>query len=156
MMEVNSVTICDKVAVMNDGYIHQIEKPFNLMNKPSTLFVSTFILGNNVLDISYKDGLILSLLGNIKVSDFPEKASTKYLSISPKFISIDKSSEGRFIVISKEFLGDFYMYKVLLNDLSIRVSADIKNNLEVGDKCNLKLIKNGVFFLYPGGFKNII
>ena len=36
------------------------------------------------------------------------------MSISPKFISIKRSESGDAIVISKEFLGEFLIYKVLL------------------------------------------
>ena len=38
-----AMSICDKVAVMHEGKIHQIDTPVNLINNPKTLFVSSFI-----------------------------------------------------------------------------------------------------------------
>ena len=47
-----SISMSDRVAVMNEGKVHQIDTPINLLQKPKTLFVSSFILGNNI-PVSY-------------------------------------------------------------------------------------------------------
>ena len=151
-----AMAICDKVAVMNNGLIHQVDEPSKLINSPKTLFVSTFILGNNVLNINISEGVINTVLGSIKPSNLKENLSIKYLSISPKSISIEKSNNGKGTVIAKEYLGEYFIYKVLVEDVSIRVRTCLDNNIDIGDKCKLKLIKNMEYFLFPGGFKNKI
>ncbi len=145
-----AMAICDKVAVMNDGHIHQIDKPSELINNPKTLFVSSFILGNNILEINYSCETIKTVLGSINLQ---ENLNVKYLSISPKSISIEKSLNGNGTIISKEYLGEYFIYKVLLEDTYIRVRTCLKNNIEIGEKCNLCLIKGMEYFLFPGGFK---
>jgi iron(III) transport system ATP-binding protein len=75
------------------------------------------------------------------------------MSISPKFISIKRSESGNAIVISKEFLGDFLIYKVSINEEILRVRTNINNQLNNGDKCFLSINKNGYYFLYPGAQK---
>ncbi len=75
------------------------------------------------------------------------------MSISPKFISIKKSESGNAIVISKEFLGEFLIYKVSINEDILRVRTNINNQLNNGDKCSLTVNKNGYYFLYPGAQK---
>ena len=75
------------------------------------------------------------------------------MSISPKFISIKRSESGNAIVISKEFLGDFFIYKVSINEEILRVRTNINNQLNNGDKCSLSINKNGYYFLYPGAQK---
>jgi len=151
-----AMAICDKVAVMNDGHIHQIAEPSELINNPKTLFVSSFILGNNVLKINFSGGIINTVLGSITNINFQENYDIKYLSISPKSISIEKSLRGKGTVIAKEYLGEYFIYKVLIGDINIRVRAHLTNNIEIGEKCNLNLIKNMQYFLFPGGFKNKI
>ena len=75
------------------------------------------------------------------------------MSISPKFISIKKSNNGNASVISKEFLGEFLIYKVCINDETLRVRTNINNNLYIGDKCKITLNKESFYFLYPGARK---
>ena len=47
-----AMSICNKVAVMNEGKIHQIDTPMKLLENPKTIFVSSFILGNNILKLT--------------------------------------------------------------------------------------------------------
>ena len=145
-----AMSICDKVAVMNEGKIHQIDKPINLLNNPNTIFVSSFILGNNILKIEKKGDALVSCLGSINRSGLD---NIKSMSISPKFISIKKSDSGNATVISKEFLGEFFVYKVTINDDILRVKTNINNLLNNGDKCFLSINKNSYYFLYPGAKK---
>jgi len=80
----------------------------------------------------------------------------KSMSISPKFISIKRSESGDAIVISKEFLGEFLIYKVSINGNILRVRTDINNLLNNGDKCSLSINTNSYYFLYPGAYKEYI
>ena len=148
-----AMAICNKVAVMNEGEIHQIDTPINLLNNPKTIFVSSFILGNNILNLQKNGNTYMSCLGEINSSDLLNNSTIKSMSISPKFISIKRSESGNAIVISKEFLGDFLIYKVSINEEILRVRTNINNQLNNGDKCFLSINKNGYYFLYPGAQK---
>jgi len=148
-----AMSICDKVAVMNEGKIHQIDTPINLLNNPKTLFVSSFILGNNIISLQKNGNSYMSCLGEIKSSGVLQNANIKSMSISPKFISIKRSESGNANVISKEFLGEFLIYKVTINGNILRVRTDINNLLNNGEKCSLSINKNSYYFLYPGAHK---
>ena len=148
-----AMSICDKVAVMKEGKIHQIDKPINLLENPKTLFVSNFILGNNILNIKKEDNSYLSCLGKINTSDLVANKNLEFLSISPKFISINRSSNGNAVVISKEFLGEYFIYKVSINGENLRVRTNINNILNIGDKCTLTTSEDSLVYLYPGGYK---
>ena len=71
------------------------------------------------------------------------------MSLSPKFVSIKRSESGNATVISKEFLGEYLIYKVSINDEILRVRTDIDNQLKNGEKCSLTINKNSYYFLYP-------
>ena len=148
-----AMSICDKVAVMNEGKIHQIDTPINLLNNPKTLFVSSFILGNNILNLKRNGESYISCLGEIDCSGLKNNTNIKSMSISPKFISIKKSKSGNAIVISKEFLGEFLIYKVSINENILRVRTNINNLLNKGDKCFLSISQNSYYFLFPGAHK---
>ncbi len=151
-----AMAICDKVAVMNEGEIHQIDKPINLIENPKTLFVSSFILGNNILDIEKNGVSFCSCLGKIDNYDLPKDAVFKFMSISPKFISIERSKYGNATIISKEFLGEYLIYKVSINKHTLRVRTNINNLINIGEKCSLSINKDSYFFLYPGAYKIFI
>ncbi len=151
-----AMAICDKVAVMNDGFIHQYDTPIGLINNPKTLFVSRFILGNNTLKIKVKDRCLNTSLGKFELSNYPKNKEINFLSISPKSISIKKSINGNAKVIAKEFLGDFYIYKVLIGNDELRVRTSFNNKFSIGEKCDVHPIKDNEFFIYPGSYKNKI
>ena len=148
-----AMSICDKVAVMNEGKIHQIDTPINLINNPKTIFVSSFILGNNILNLTKNGNSYMSCLGELNSSGLLNNKNIKSISISPKFISIERSKSGNAIVLSKEFLGEFLIYKVSINENILRVRTNINNLLNNGDKCSLSINKNSYYFLYPGAHK---
>ena len=149
-----AMAICDRVAVMNEGLIHQNESPSYLLKNPKTLFVSSFILGNNILKIKFIGNKPFTCLGEIK--SFKSKfLETKFLSISPRFISIKKLKDGKGIVIAKEFLGEFYIYKISIDSEILRVRSNLNMILKIGDKCNLNIINDSYSFLFPGGYKCI-
>ena len=145
-----AMSICDKVAVMSQGQIHQIDTPINLLKNPKTLFVSSFILGNNVLSLKKEGNSYFSCLGILDKSNLSSKLNAKFISISPKFVSITKSNNGSAIVVSKEFLGEYFMYKVSINGEKLRVRTDINKVLNIGDKCSIAMSKKSFYFLFPG------
>ncbi len=149
-----AMAICDKVAVMNDGYIHQVDTPSELINHPKSLFVSSFILGNNILKIKSEGNNIYSSIGNIKINNISNHKKINYLSIPTKSIRLIKSKSGKSIVLSKEFLGEFYIYKIAVGNDQIRVRTEISNNFNIGERCSIELVKNSDFFIFPGGYKN--
>ena len=148
-----AMSICDKVAVMNEGKIHQIDTPINLLNNPKTIFVSSFILGNNIINLKKNGNSYMSCLGEINSSGFLKNTNFENMSISPKFISIKRSESGVAKVISKEFFGEFLIYKVTINGNILRVRTDIDNLLNNGEKCTLSINKDSYYFLYPGAHK---
>ena len=150
-----AMSICDKVAVMNEGEIHQIDTPIKLLENPKTLFVSSFILGNNILKLNKDANSHSCCLGKIN-SPLIDNKNIKFISISPKFISIEKSIDGDAKIVSKEFLGEFFIYKISLKDEILRVRSNINNNLNIGDNCFLSIDKDSFCFVYPGAHKIFI
>jgi iron(III) transport system ATP-binding protein len=65
-----AMSICDKVAVMNEGKIHQVDSPIKLLEKPKTIFVSSFILGNNILKLTKEDNSYSCCMGEINTTSF--------------------------------------------------------------------------------------
>ncbi len=151
-----AMAICDKVAVMNEGQIHQLDNPHQIINNPKSLFVSSFILGNNILRLSFDKNKLKSSIGIIEVENLLINTKIEFLSVSPKSFSLNESINGKAKVIAKEFLGEFYIYKVQVSDITLRVRTNINQNIKIGKKCEISLIKGSEVFIFPGGYKRII
>ena len=151
-----AISICDKVAVMNEGKIHQIDSPIKLLEKPRTLFVSSFILGNNILNLRKDENSYSCCLGKINNSSLKDAINIKYISISPKFITIKKSNVGEAIIVSKEFFGEYFVYKISLKGETLRVRTNINKSFKIGDNCSLSFAKDIFCFLYPETMKIFI
>jgi len=148
-----AISICDKVAVMNKGEIHQIDSPLKLLENPKTIFVSSFILGNNILNLKKGENSYSCCLGELDSPFFKGKNIFKFVSISPKFIFIQKSNDGEAIIVSKEFMGDYFIYKISLKGETFRVRTNINKSFNIGDNCFLSIAKDSFIFLYPGAYK---
>ena len=148
-----AMSICDKVAVMNKGKIHQVDYPIKLLENPKTLFVSNFILGNNILKLKKIGHKYYSCLGEIKNSFLKAIKNNEFMSISPKFISIKKSKDGDASIVSKEFLGEYFIYKLSINGETLRVRTNINNVFNIGEKCILRIRKKSFLYLYPEAYK---
>ena len=148
-----AMSICDKVAVMNEGVIHQIDTPINILENPKTIFVSSFILGNNILKFNKIDNSFFTCLGEVCSSKLIDNPDIKYMSIAPKFLSINAATNGNAVIVSREFLGDYFVYKVSINGETLRVKTDINNLLNINEKCSIRIKLNSYYFLYPGAHK---
>ncbi|MDC3029303.1 ABC transporter ATP-binding protein, partial [Prochlorococcus sp. AH-716-P20] len=148
-----AMSICDKVAVMNEGKIHQIDTPIKLLEKPKSIFVSSFLLGNNILNLKKEGNSFFCCIGKINTSSLVGKNNFKFISIPPKFISIKSSEDGDAKIVSKEFMGEYFIYKLSLKKEILRVRTNIKYNLNIGDNCFLSINKDCFCFLYPGAHK---
>ena len=151
-----AMSICDKVAVMNEGKIHQVDSPIKLLENPKTIFVSSFILGNNILKLKKEENSYSCCIGEINTSFFVGNNNIKFISIPQKFISIKSSADGDAKIVSKEFMGEYFIYKLSLKEEILRVRTNINDDLNVGDNCFLSIDKDCSCFLYPGAHKIFI
>ncbi len=149
----DAMSICDKVAVMNEGIIHQIDSPIKLLEKPKTIFVSSFLLGNNILNLKKEGNSFSCCIGEINTSSLVGKNNIKFISIPPKFISIKGSIDGDAKIVSKEFMGEYFIYKLSLKKETLRVRTNTNDDLNVGDNCFLSIVKGCFCYLYPGAHK---
>ena len=151
-----AMAICDKVAVMNEGQIHQLDEPSQIINNPKSLFVSSFILGNNIIKLSKEKNNLRSVIGNININNLPQNEKIKFLSISPSSLELKESMSGKCKIIAREFLGEHYIYKVCISNVNLRVRTSLSQNIKIGKKCDLSFKSGSQVFLYPGGHKRKI
>ena len=109
-----ALAVSDRIAVMNGGVIQQIDTPKNVYQRPSNIFVSTFIGLSNIMDgrIEARDGQTLLHIGDYSVpmenlSRSAQDGQAVKVSIRPEefIISLEDSGGIPAVVRSSVFLG---------------------------------------------------
>jgi iron(III) transport system ATP-binding protein len=119
-------TICDRVAVMNDGVVQQVGTPMELYDRPRNLFVAGFLGTANILEGQVRgegpDWVFETAGGAVAIPPgFDAQAGAK-LVFRPQNVELARPSEppraGRArlhgTVKGWEFLGGFVRYAVTL------------------------------------------
>ena len=118
-----ALTLCDRIAVMDQGVIQQIGSPVELFDHPANRFVAQFVGSVNLYEGEFRDGKFLSpALGivTLPASMASDARSAGHLAFRPHAVRFNEASaaeglqlEGR--VTGAEFLGEFMRYEIRVN-----------------------------------------
>ena len=139
-----AMSLGDRIVVMKDGEIQQIDTPTNIYNDPTNLFVAEFI-GSPRINVIRKKDLYDWL---IKSDNYNSK---NIYAIRPEDIKIektDKNSLGK--IVLREILGKEVRYHVQLKNEKIIVCdiiSNYKNLLNENDYVNCS-IKNDKLYIF--------
>lgn len=110
-----ALAISDRIAVMHNGVIQQIDRPKNIYQRPANIFVSSFIGLSNILEarlVRPKDGSVLVAFNNDyqvvmeNISEAVADGQTVLVSVRPEEFRINTNGEGLPAIIkSSVFLG---------------------------------------------------
>ena len=146
-----AMAVSDRIAVMNSGVIQQIGKPKDLYQRPSNLFVATFIGRTNVLDkrLTEIDGrLAVDFDGYLVPMDNLTKEAHSGQSVKAsvrpeEFVIVDKQQPGiEGVVEFSTFLGLNTHYLVRLKSgerVEIIQESKIEDILEKGSTVHLSV-----------------
>ncbi|MGF6907384.1 ABC transporter ATP-binding protein [Fusobacterium sp. PH5-44] len=154
--QVEAMTMGDRICVLKDGKIMQVDTPLNLYNYPDNKFVAGFI-GSPMMN--FIDGLIIKSNEKylIKIRDltmeFPKNKYeiVKYLEgkeitlgIRPEHISIGESNDLNTVDVAinmKELMGNEEIIYFNLNDVQMiaRLELDEENTLKLGKMSSIIL-----------------
>jgi iron(III) transport system ATP-binding protein len=119
-----AMTICDRIAVMDQGVIQQIGTPLELYDHPVNRFVAQFVGSVNLYEGEFRDGRFVSpALGDVALpaSMASGARSAAHLAFRPHAVRFNESFpaeglqlEGR--VAGAEFLGEFMRYEIRVNE----------------------------------------
>jgi multiple sugar transport system ATP-binding protein len=123
--QVEAMTMGDRVAVLKDGLLQQVDTPLNLYEKPGNAFVAGFIgsPAMNLLKVAVTEGGVK--LGNTEVKLLPETRQRlgsereAIMGIRPESFRVaSESEEGLLAVVDvvEELGADAYVYATLEQD----------------------------------------
>lgn len=165
-----AMAVSDRIAVMNGGVIQQIGTPQEIYQRPSNLFVASFIGSTNIMkrNISLNNGkvtLSLSKNYNIEMDNLPKDLLNNKgkldvtVSIRPEEFVISNENEGiKATILSSIFLGINTHYFVEIKDTNetceIIQESTINNILKPGTDINLTVKKEKINVFSNTGDEN--
>ena len=138
-----ALAICDRVAVMRDGALHQCASPQEIVRDPATAFVGSFVLQSNV--ILCRLPVRRALMRNWQ---FPESRETGGSSVTgpmnPAFSWIHKPSVLCPILRLKPvfWVGNLRVileYRIRVGDLMVRARCPLEQTYQTHDRCRVAL-----------------
>ena len=143
-----ALAICDRVAVMRDGVLHQCATPQEIVRTPATPFVGSFVLQRNVIPAqSTRPDHWRCSLGDLNDQDIrmgPTTPSEEHccVLVESKDIEIVIDDRGAASIVSREFLGDLWEYRVRVGELIVRATCSVERDYSPHTSCNIR-VKSG-------------
>ena len=151
-----ALAICDRVAVMKEGVIHQCSSPRDLVDRPETSFVAKFVLQRNSLPITNTNSEMRTVIGSL--AKYPGSSQTCFTEVifDDQSVNIKSNLNGIAVVKGKEFYGNYWLVRLKIQDHEIRVRTPLDKNLTIGDRCDIKFISGKPVLLFPGSIGHVI
>ena len=150
-----ALAVCDRVAVMRDGVLHQCATPQEIVRNPATPFVGAFVLQNNVIPVwSSSEGELSCPLGRFKncvdpralIRDWPGEAC---VLVEPEAIGVVSDPGAEASVLGREFLGDLWEYRIDLAGLILRARCSLEQDFTPNERCRVALKDGASVTLLP-------
>jgi putative spermidine/putrescine transport system ATP-binding protein len=117
--QAEALSISDRVAVMEGGWMTQVDTPYRLYERPSNAFISSFVGKTNLLDgVWRRNGAtgavdIQGILLEVPAAEIAAGASAK-VSLRPEKILLRNVGTGRLDgrVASRFFLGSQWLFTI--------------------------------------------
>ena len=164
-----AMAVSDRIAVMEGGYIQHIGTPKDIYQRPSNLFVSTFIGRTNILKskLEVTDGQAYITLPNgykFKVDTIKEdelKEQNVLVSIRPEeFVVQDASCEGAEAIIDDSvFLGlntHYFVHLTTGEEVEIIQESKIDSIIPKGTKVSLAIKDEKINVFTEDGKRSLV
>lgn len=142
--QAEAMALSDRMLVMSQGVVQQVDTPLNIYNKPLNKFVFSFIGLSNFMPAVISDGkayLDGALESGPVTTEIPGDIRNKQVTLACRPSEIEFVSEGgvKGIVTRRTYLGDIIDYRVDIGGNEIRVEKiRRKANLKEGEACLIK------------------
>ena len=165
--QTEAMTMADRIVVMKDGYIQQIDTPMNIYNDPANLFVAGFIGSPAMNFLSGKfDGknfYLDSEDGNPQVAFKLSKEQLKLLEeykdkelvvgVRPEFLYlkgdpklVEKNNNFDVVCEFRELMGYDSIIHTHLSDQTLLIKADSAQDIKSGDALEVGFNTESLYF----------
>ena len=145
-----ALAICDRVALLRDGVLHQCASPQELVADPATAFVARFVLQGNLLAASLHSGLVHTTLGFLRPAEpLAQLSQETEVMVTPDAITLTPDPDGDAWVLGREYLGREWLYQVQFGAQRLRLRLPLERCYPRGERCRLGLRPGAQGRLFP-------
>jgi iron(III) transport system ATP-binding protein len=151
-----ALAICDRVAVLESGHLHQCASPQDLVAAPATAFVGRFVLQSNLLPARWQGSTLTTAFGALEAPagaqlPAPSDADDLQVLVSPQGILLTPDENAEAWVLGREFLGREWLYQVQCGQGRLRLRLPLEHDYSRGQRCQLRLRAGEPVRLFPAG-----
>ena len=148
-----ALAICDRVAVLSGGRLEQCAQPRQMVESPTTGFVASFVLQANLLPARQVDeqtvntplGLLRCPLGTTAIDPNAELQ----VLLRPEQLQLKADDQGAGSITCREFLGQVWLYRIQLDNFSLKLRQPLTNTLTLHERCVVTIDPATELLLYP-------
>ena len=142
-----ALALADRVALMREGRIVQVEAPERLYFHPVDRWTAEFVGGANFVPGRREGERLATPLGPVGAGE--ASAGDCEVLVRPELVQLEPSDSGPGVVVAREFRGHDVLYRVLLDD-GTRVASHRPSNelVALGDRVRLRL-HDGPITVFP-------
>ena len=147
-----ALAICDRVAVLGDGVVHQIAPPRQLVQQPATAFVGRFLLQANLLSASLEAGQLVTPLGIIPAGQWRWAGEDQHrnglhqtgqplepleVMLRQEDLQLESQPQGEWQLVGREFLGSAWLALLECRGQRLRLKLPLDHPCELGMNCRV-------------------
>jgi iron(III) transport system ATP-binding protein len=130
----------DRVGVMNNGRLEQVDTPEAIFHRPATSFVAQFVGIADFLTGEVQDKAIVTEVGNLPLRDVLPYGKKVKVMVRPDFIDIRPAADGVGVIVDRVFQGIHYLYRVKLpSGATIRSLQHHNRSYPLGTRVAIKI-----------------
>jgi iron(III) transport system ATP-binding protein len=158
-----ALAICDRVAVLGDGVVHQIAPPRQLVQQPATAFVGRFLLQANLLSASLEAGQLITPLGIISAGQWRWAGEDQHrnglhqagqplepleVMLRQEDLQLESHPQGEWQLVGREFLGSAWLALLECRGQRLRLKLPLDHPCELGMNCRVTVRHQAVATLF--------
>jgi len=158
-----ALAICDRVAVLGDGVVHQIAPPRQLVQQPATAFVGRFLLQANLLSASLEAGQLVTPLGIIAAGQWRWAGEDQHrngfqhagqplepleVMLRQEDLQLESHPQGEWQLVGREFLGSAWLALLECRGQRLRLKLPLDHPCELGMSCRVTVRHQAVATLF--------
>ncbi len=130
----------ETVVVMRNGNVEQASPPETIFHQPATRFVAEFLGTVDFLPALPCENGLATEVGTVPCDPIPPETGSIEVMVRPDCIDCLPSDDGPGVVVSREFRGAFYLYRIaLLSGNSVHCLLPHTCEYPVGRKVAVRL-----------------
>jgi iron(III) transport system ATP-binding protein len=139
-----ALSLADRVAIMQDGRLHQVDTPERIYTRPADDFVAAFVGGANLLEAKGDGKCVTCALGTLRPRGDPP-AGPATLVIRPESLRVRYDEKGNAVILGVTFYGHDQVIDVRLADgSSLNVRMGPGRFFEAGDPVSVSVLEHEV------------